>query len=353
MKYSQLVKIRQTNQPVLISGHSGFKGTWLTQILEKLGIPYVGISRIDSSETFYRRNDIVSSGLNYFFDLRETEKVAEVLKETNPVGVIHLAAQPLVIESYRNTPETFSNNIMSTVSLLEAIRTCESVKAIVVSTTDKVYMNENKSKKFSENDALKGVDPYSASKVAVESVVSAYRNIFMKENDKKLIAVRAGNVIGGGDVGRNRLIPDIIKAFQFNETMILRNPESTRPWLHVIDPLIGYLHTLEYLLNSDNCVEALNFGPNVKSSLTVLEVVEAMKTFINFQYEIDESDYLGKVYEAKYLDLDSSLSASILGWKPKVDSQLAIQLTANWWNRIYSEENPQSIMQDQLSEILR
>jgi len=349
---SEFERIRHSGRPLLVTGTTGFKGTWLTQLLDFLDIPYRGISLHENSGSFLNNSNLHSSGKTKFFDLRDNTELQSFVNEIQPIGIIHLAAQPLVLEAYKNTLETFSNNVMSTVSLLEAVRNCETVKAIVVVTTDKVYSNKNEKTKFKESDPLGGIDPYSASKVATEAAVSAYRNLYKSSGDQKLISARAGNVIGGGDVGKNRLIPDAVRSHQSKSNMLVRNPESTRPWLHVMDPLVGYLEALEYLLGSNKSIEALNFGPNDQKEMSVLEVLQILKKEMEFNITIESEPESNSNYEAKYLDLDSSLSREILGWEQQINSEEAISRTAEWWKRLSNGENALDVTQNQISELL-
>lgn len=352
MTSEYLQNIRAINRPLLITGNTGFKGAWLTQILDVLHIPNIGIALSPNKGSLFDIAQMHSSGRTYLFDLRDYEQLINVLEREKPIGVIHLAAQPLVLEAYKNTPETFSNNVMSTVTLLEAIRKTNSVQGVAVITTDKVYENKNDKVKYKEIDRLKGIDPYSASKVAVESVVDAYRNIYYAEDGPRVISLRSGNVIGGGDVAANRLIPDAIRSHRSGLQMMVRNPGSTRPWMHVIDPLLGYLEALEHQIFSKTVFEALNFGPMQEGSVSVEEVLRIFQNYIAFDFEIQTSRPLNSEYEAKYLDLDSTLARELIGWQPKFNSKIALELTAQWWQRILRSEDPNIVTKEQIIQAL-
>ena len=349
MRVKMFEALKSTNGPILVTGNTGFKGAWLTQVLDFLGISHVGVALPPEKNSLFEVTGLLTKK-SLFLDLRNFGQLLEILEEHKPVAVIHLAAQPLVLEAYKNTLDTFSNNVMSTVTLLEALRRTHSVRAVGVVTTDKVYENSNERKKFIEGDRLKGIDPYSCSKVAVESVVDAYRNIFYENHGPRLMSFRAGNVIGGGDVGANRLIPDAVRAHLSEVPMQVRNSTSTRPWLHVIDPLIGYLLAIEHMLEEREPVDALNFGPQNQENMSVRELLNILQS--NFEFEFEEKISTFLAYEAKYLNLNSSRSEKVLGWKPVFNSRDAINLTAEWWNRYFAGENARTICQQQIETAL-
>ena len=229
------------NGPVLVTGHTGFKGTWLTLLLEKLGVEVIGYSLEPEKDSLYARIGREGMISEKFADVRNFTAVQKFVDITKPVAVIHLAAQPLVLESFRSPRETFDTNVMGTVNLLESAFKSESVLAFLAITTDKVYKNENKGLAFKESDALAGKDPYSASKVGSEAAVDAWQQISKSLGGPRVTAIRAGNVIGGGDWAKNRLVPDLIRGFKSGSKTIIRNPRSLRPWQHVLEPLSGYL----------------------------------------------------------------------------------------------------------------
>jgi len=314
--------------PVLLTGHTGFKGTWMTLLLEELGVEVIGVSlppENDSLFNFAQRSNKIKE---YFVDIREFTSVEKVVNDTKPSAVIHFAAQSLVLDSYEHIHSTFSTNVMGTANILEASLKSQCVKAIIVATTDKVYQNHEKNKTFKETDPLKGTDPYSCSKVGAESVVAGWRQYVKNFGGPQITSVRSGNVIGGGDTAKNRLLPDLVKGFNAQSQITIRNPDSTRPWQHVLDPLFGYLLTLEKALSNQD-IEAINFGPT-KEGLTVKKVVEiASSTWSNstkIQYLKEQSNL-----ETSFLQLDSSLAGKTLGWKPFYSQEDAVKSTMNWW----------------------
>jgi CDP-glucose 4,6-dehydratase len=247
-----------------------------------------------------------------------------------------MAAQPLVINSYKNPYETFEINAMGTVNLLDAAFKVDSVKIIIVVTTDKVYENDNSGKRFSETDPLKGKDPYSASKVSAESAVLAWQHISKFSNGPKVVSVRAGNVIGGGDLSENRLFPDIVRSYISGNSLDVRNPNSTRPWQHVLDPLAGYLNAIEYLL-AGNSIDSINFGPSEKS-MTVSEALDISSKIISIEGMTRNSIPVSRVTESSILNLDSSFANTVLNWYPKFNQEISIQKTLNWWINVLDKK---------------
>lgn len=324
--------------PVMITGHTGFKGVWLTLLLEKLGIQVVGLSLPPIKDSLFGRLQREGSINESLVDIRDYESVNRFIKQTNPAAVINMAAQPLVMESYKTPRETFETNVIGTVNVLDACFKSNSVKAVIAVTTDKVYKNENAGKAFKENDPLSGKDPYSASKVGTESAIAAWQQIQRIHGGPKVTSVRAGNVIGGGDWAADRLLPDLIRGFLSEKPIPIRNPDSTRPWQHVLDPLVGYLMALESVLKGSE-FDAMNFGPSEKS-ISVKEVVELCALTwdstgsIKFIYETNQSGA-----EAINLDLDSSFAKTKLGWSPKWSQIEAAVSTTNWWKKVTLGEN--------------
>jgi CDP-glucose 4,6-dehydratase len=312
---------------VLITGHTGFKGTWLTVLLESLGFEVQGLALEPEINSLYnslkRRGKIQEE----FVDLRDQEKLANTIRTFNPSYVFHLAAQPLVLESYRQPVETFATNVMGTANLLDSLFSTKSVEGIIVSTTDKVYKNLNSGERFTENHPLEGKDPYSASKVGTESVIKAWQQIEKISGGPYICAVRAGNVIGGGDFAQDRLIPDLIRSVTENKTLTIRNPKSTRPWQHALDPLTGYVLSLNAML-SGNRSTAYNFGPQ-EASLPVEQVLAVAEKIIGpINKEVQSSS---EVLESALLDLNSEKAMKELNWKPAWTQHEAISATMKWW----------------------
>jgi CDP-glucose 4,6-dehydratase len=328
MSLSDFSRLRNLNGPVLITGHTGFKGTWLTYLLAALDIPCFGASLPPEPDSMFARLERTGKIPEKFIDIRNRQEVLELVQAIKPSVIIHMAAQPLVLKSYELPVETFETNVMGTAHVLDAAFRTGSVQAIGVVTTDKVYLNENSGISFTEDSPLGGKDPYSASKVGTEQVVSAWRSIASNNNSPAVVSMRAGNVVGGGDFSANRLVPDLIRGLLFSEKVEVRNPLSTRPWQHVLDPLYGYLLQLEVTLQGKP-VEALNFAPR-EESLSVSEVVEIFKSKApDLQTEFISSAI--NFGESKFLDLNPRRAEETLGWIPKFSQREAIETTIDWW----------------------
>jgi CDP-glucose 4,6-dehydratase len=310
MDLNQLTAIRSLSGPVLITGHTGFKGTWVTLLLERLGIDVVGFSLSPEKDSLFDRAGRTGAIKEVFADIRDYELLNSYINSIKPSAIIHMAAQPLVLESYRQPKETFDVNVMGTVNVLDAAFKADSAQAIVVVTTDKVYRNDNSGRAFIESDPLEGKDPYSASKVGTEAAVAAWQQIQKISGGPKVVAVRAGNVIGGGDWGDNRLLPDLMRSFSSGQRMTVRSPASTRPWQHVLDPLSGYVSALEAILGGEK-ISSVNFGPDTQSIAVSEVVMVAVETWgLETNIELDSS--LPKnITEAVSLDLNPSYAKKL------------------------------------------
>ena len=338
--------------PVLVTGHTGFKGTWLTLLLEQLGVEVVGLSLTPEVDSIYARIGRGGRILEEFADIRDFSSVQKFINQIQPVAIIHLAAQPLVIESYKSPRETFETNVLGTVNLLDSAFQSSQTKAFLSITTDKVYRNDNTGEAFKESDALSGKDPYSASKVGSEAAIAAWQQIAKSSGGPKVVAARAGNVIGGGDWATDRLIPDLIRGFSQGEVVQVRNPLSTRPWQHVLDPLVGYLLTLQEVLKGTQ-IESVNFGP-METSLAVGEVVEIAKDRWGESAIVKIDAATGPVYEASKLELDSHLATELLDWKPNWDQKSAIQTTIDWWKGFFLDgKNPEDLCKSDIEFALK
>ncbi len=327
--------LRSLNGPILITGHTGFKGTWLTFLCKELGIDVYGLSLPAEKGSMYDRLQLLDKNPEIFCDIRDREEVLKSIKEIEPAAIIHLAAQPLVLESYNFPVETFHTNVMGTAHILDAATKINSVKIVGVATTDKVYLNENLGFPFKENSPMGGKDPYSASKVGTEQALSAWQQISSANNGPRIVAMRAGNVIGGGDFAADRLLPDLIRAGLFNQPTTIRNPKSTRPWQHVLDPLYGYLLYLEASLRGCK-TSALNFAPKEKS-LSVEQVVGIFRDkFPKMEVEVLPSYDPEK--ESQLLNLDSSLASKEVNWHPRLNQVSAINQTIAWW--VTNQDDP-------------
>jgi CDP-glucose 4,6-dehydratase len=321
--------------PILVTGHTGFKGTWLTFLLEELGLSVIGISKEPLKESLYELANRKAKIPEIYSDLCEIDNVENFLRDHKPSVIFHLAAQALVLESYKNPLETFKTNVMGTVNILDIAYRTDFVKSIVISTTDKVYENLDTGKLFVETDALKGKDPYSASKVGTEAVITAWQQIRRIHGGPQITAVRAGNVIGGGDLAENRLMPDIARGLKKGTKVEIRNSASTRPWQHVLDPLVGYVLVSESHF-MDKEIDSINFGPTEKS-ISVKEVCDIVSKItddkINFQFsEIKTNDMSQQ--ESILLDLDSTKAQKELGWRPNWSQREAIEVTIKWWQEV-------------------
>ena len=319
--------------PILITGHTGFKGTWLTFLLEHLGVSTVGYSLAPEKDCLYHRAQLTGKIPEIYADIRDVETFRKFLGTHKPSAIIHMAAQPLVLQSYKTPRETFDVNIMGTVNVLNEAFATDYVQAVIVVTTDKVYRNDNLGRAFVETDPLEGKDPYSASKVGAEAAVSAWQQIQKVSGGPKVVSVRAGNVIGGGDWAENRLIPDLVRGFISGETVEIRNPESTRPWQHVLEPLVGYLMTLEYVLEG-GIISSINFAPEGES-LKAREIAKIAKesweaeTDIRLVQNSDRSQV-----ESSKLKLNTDYSKRIFPLLKKIDQVSAVQQSIIWWKNV-------------------
>ncbi len=326
-------QLSRLKKPILITGHTGFKGTWLTLLLESMGVEVVGLSLPAETGSLYSRAHREAKIPEIFCDIRNRDSVQKVFKEFKPEFVIHLAAQPLVLESFRVPVETFEINVIGTANILEEAFQSQNVHSVIIATTDKVYQNDENIRSFVEKDALRGKDPYSASKVGAEAAVSAWQHISEVHGGPKVCAVRAGNVIGGGDFASNRIIPDIIRAIISKEQLIVRNPDSTRPWQHVLDPLNGYLLALNGLIQGQN-IKAVNFGP-VEKSLSVKDVIEiASKNWPEKIHIEINKNMNSKGLESKFLQLNPNFAINHLNWHPNWSQEESVISTMNWWERV-------------------
>lgn len=339
------------NPRILITGHTGFKGTWLTFLLEELDLEIFGFSlkpKKDSLFKLAKREQVINEK---YGDIRDKEQLRKFILRTKPTVIFHLAAQPLVLDSYKYPRETFETNVMGTFNLIEIAAECASTKIVIIATTDKVYENIGSGKRFTESDSLRGADPYSASKVAAESVVDAWKKILISRGSAlKIATVRSGNVVGGGDNSAQRLLPDLIHSFIANDDLIVRNPNSTRPWQHVLDPLYGYFLTADAIA-SGKIIESCNFGPNDKS-LSVKEVIRIAKESWNGKSRfIFERGTPG--LESEYLSLDSSFSQHTLGWNPRWSQEDAIRSTIAWWLKVERNNyEPYSACKEDIDELI-
>ncbi len=334
----------------LVTGDTGFKGSWLVYWLNKMGAKVIGYSLEPiTSPSHYglMHNDSYHSIIG---DINDLSRLQNVLKKHNPEIVFHLAAQALVRYSYDNPVETFATNVMGTINLFEAVKKTKSVKAIVNITSDKCYENKEWIWGYRENDPMGGYDPYSASKGCAELVTASYQRSFFNENNVLLASGRAGNVIGGGDWSLDRLIPDMVKAAGKDDTVVIRNPLATRPWQHVLEPLSGYLLLGKKLLEGKKkFAEGWNFGPELKNNVAVGEIVEKSTSFWK-KIVYKEGSNLEEHHEANLLMLDCSKANKILKWLPVWDLEMTLNKTISWYRSFY-EDNKVNTEQDLLDFI--
>ncbi|WP_242674953.1 CDP-glucose 4,6-dehydratase [Niastella populi] len=339
LEIGQQLSTYYKNKKVFVTGHTGFKGSWLTATLHSLGAVVKGYALAPDYENgLYDLLQPYKTGESVIADIRDKQKLVAEISAFQPDYLFHLAAQPLVKRSYEIPAETFDVNVTGTANVLEAVKGLPGKCAVIVITTDKVYENKEKDILYNEQDVLGGYDPYSASKACAELVVSAFRNSFFNtaEYDKHLKAlasVRAGNVIGGGDYSRDRIVPDIVRALQKQQIIPVRNPHAVRPWQHVLEPIGGYL-LLGGLLNGAplQFSKAYNFGPLPNDHLTVKDLVQkAIGVWGSGSWE--DMSQPDQVHEAGLLKLDITRSRTELGWQPQWDAAQAIQQTINWYKQ--------------------
>ncbi len=323
------------NKTVLLTGHTGFKGSWMALWLKELGAKVIGFSdKLPSEPSHFERLNLGITDIRG--DIRDWAAVNKVFADYQPEIVFHMAAQPLVRLSYREPIETFDTNVMGTVKVLEAALHCDSVKAFVNITSDKAYDNKEWVWGYRENDPMGGFDPYSASKGCAELVTASYRRAFYQNKGKLLASGRAGNVIGGGDWAEDRLVPDIFKAAAKGETVKIRNPHATRPWQHVLEPLSGYLLLGQHLLEGNAKVaDGWNFGPNDDDTREVTNVISHIQKHWN-QVKFEIHDDPNKPHEANLLKLDCSKALMQLSWKPVWHFDQTIEKTTLWYKDFYA-----------------
>jgi CDP-glucose 4,6-dehydratase len=337
------------NKKVLVTGHTGFKGSWLIAWLQFLGAEVVGLAlEPDTNPSHFLLLDLKIK--SYLVDIRNYEKVAAIFREVKPDMVFHLAAQPLVRESYNNPLYTFETNVIGTANVLQACRDLENLSAVIVVTSDKCYENKEWLWGYRENDPMGGYDPYSASKGCAELVIASFRNSFFnigdygKKHNTLIASARAGNVIGGGDWSVDRLIPDMIKAVFSDKVIGIRSPNATRPWQHVLDCLSGYLCLGAKLLAGNvSYAEAWNFAPITDDEVKVIDVVKKMQHhWPKLRYEILPSEC--RVHEASLLKLDSSKANLILKWCSIWDLDQTVEATMNWYRNFYEKNSLSTLM---------
>ncbi len=340
---------------VLITGHTGFKGAWLSLLLHELGAQVFGYALSPpTNPNLYDLMDANAFMTSYISDIRDFDKLKSVIKKTQPEIVIHLAAQSLVKTSYTHPRLTYETNVMGTVNLFEALRIEARAKVILNVTTDKCYENKEWERAYRENDRLGGHDPYSNSKACSELVTASYRKSFFNEgkNETLLATARSGNIVGGGDWSKNRLIPDFIKSMMSREEVIIRNPGAIRPWQYILDSLFGYLNLVEKLYNEGfEYAESWNFGPEEESHKTVEWIIGQLcrKWGDETSYRIKGTNH---EHEANFLKLDSSKAKTQLNWSNAYSLEQGLDKTIEWYQRYVGGDKPREISISQITEFI-
>ena len=347
------------NKRVFVTGHTGFKGSWLLTLLNYFEAEVAGYALDpDTNPNLFSviHGDALCKSI--IGDIRDRKKLHQTMVDFQPDFVFHLAAQPIVRTSYQIPAETFDVNVIGTANVLDGIRLLEKPCVGVMITTDKVYQNNETGQAYKEDDRLGGYDPYSASKACAELVIDSYRKSFFNpehysKHQKSIASARAGNVIGGGDWATDRLLPDIVRSLSENKTIQIRNPYAVRPWQHVLEPLSGYL-TLGTLMAKEpvKYADAFNFGPRQQDVLTVKEMAElALKIWGsgNIEFPVLEN----QPHEAGLLSLDITKSANVLNWKPKWNAEQALVATLEWYKRYYNKEEINTIISYQIKDYLQ
>ena len=338
---------------VFLTGHSGFKGSWLSLWLFSLGAEVKGYSlNPPTSPSLFNEAKIDSIIESCVGDIRDQDTLYKSMVSFNPDILIHMAAQSLVRYSYDEPIETYEVNVIGTAKVLEVARSCSNLKAIVNITTDKCYENDERAAGYKENDSMGGYDPYSSSKGCAELVTSSYRRSFLQGQGIGLASVRAGNVIGGGDWADDRLIPDILKSFENGSSVIVRNPQATRPWQHVLEPLSGYLILAQNLYKDQKkYAEGWNFGPNEKDVQPVDWILDKMiSKWPNSSWELDNNS---NPHEAGFLKLDISKAKSKLGWKPVWELNHTLDRIIFWHKAWLNKEDMQAICLTEIKEYMK
>jgi len=344
------IKNRFSGRKVFLTGHTGFKGAWLAVWLESLGADVTGfaLAPYDVRGNLFKSAGLAKRLKHIEGDLRDMDAVSKALQQSDADIVFHLAAQPIVIDSYTDPVGTFASNAMGTAHVLEAVRKSGHVKTVIAVTSDKCYENNEQGRAFLESDPLGGHDPYSASKAATEIVVHSYRRSFLEPAGIKCATVRAGNVIGGGDFAPHRVIPDIVEAIGKNEPVVLRNPRAVRPWQHVMDALHGYMLLADALEAGVKVQSAYNFGP--AEDEPVMDVEALVKAFISRMgqgsYQIEQN--ANAPHEAKMLRLDPRAAMRDLSWTPKYSAEQAAAVSAAWYKAFVDGGNAYDLVRADL-----
>jgi len=331
------IKKIYSGKKILVTGHTGFKGSWLISWLDLMGANVVGLSKnIVSQPNHFELLGIKKKIKNYFFDISNIKKLKKLFADEKPDFVFHLAAQSLVSVSYKNPLNTFLSNSIGVANILECIKSCKSVKSSIIVTSDKCYKNVEKKSGYKETDILSGTDPYSASKSCAEIIFSSYCKSLINDSKLQIVSIRAGNVIGGGDWSRDRIIPDIIKSLEQNKKFFIRNPKSTRPWQHVLEPLRAYLIIAAILSKSKKSYlgESYNVGPYPQKSMTVLDLIKNIDLFKKIKIYKKH----GKFKEAKLLSLNINKLKKDFNIKPILNNKKTTDYISDWYKNYFKNK---------------
>lgn len=335
---------------VFLSGHTGFKGSWLALWLQSLGAHVTGFSLgAPTTPSLFELARVAEGMESVQGDVRDFEAVSQTLREARPEVVIHMAAQPLVRRSFSEPRQTYETNVMGTINILESVRLSDGIRVVVNITSDKCYENREWEWGYREDEPMGGHDPYSNSKGCAELVTDAFRrSFFSDQGDTRVASARAGNVIGGGDWSEDRLVPDVMRAALANEPMLLRNPNSIRPWQHVINPLSGYLILAQALWDSQEYARGWNFGPPDDDARTVGWIVERLSSL--WPRQLTWSHDAGPhPHEARYLKLDSSLAHTHLNWRPRLTLDAALEATVSWYTALHAGADMRAVTFEQIA----
>lgn len=334
---------------VLVTGHTGFKGSWLCELLLTAGAEVIGYALPEEAGELFDLLNLKERMYSVAGDIRNLTYLKQIFEETQPEFVFHLAAQPIVREGYRRPVETYEVNVMGTVHVMECIRMTESVRSVVNVTTDKVYQNQEWVWGYRENERLNGADPYSNSKSCSELVTDSYIRSFLRDRNVAISTARAGNVIGGGDFAKDRIIPDCVRAAVQKQPIVLRNPSAVRPYQHVLEALSAYLCIARAQLEDPKIAGAYNVGPEPGDCLTTGELADLFCNYWGSDARwVSVPD--GGPHEAAMLRLDCSLIGAKLGWRPRWDARTAVEKTVEWSKALYSREEIQQTTERQILE---
>jgi len=338
------------NKKVLVTGHTGFKGSWLVIIMKFLGAKVYGLSLKPEQNSLFKIANLKKYVDSSFGDLKNYVSTKKKIEAIKPDYIFHFAAQSLVSVAHQNPRKTLMNNYEITLNMLDIFQEIKNIKSILITTTDKVYKDQG-DKKYKENDILQGHESYSVSKVATEHIIDFYRDKVSQENNqRKIFTVRSGNVIGGGDWSKDRIIPDVINAWRKNKNLNVRNPNFNRPWMHVLDTLFGYISLIMQVSNKKNNY-IYNFGPKKNTKFfTVLDLVKSAKTkFKEFGYVLKKTN---KFHETKNLFLDSNLAKRNLSYQQKWDINKSLEFTFNWYKKYYLGSDPVQLCERDIKSYL-